>query len=841
MPTFAPMNMRKYNQDKANSSQASKDCFSQNKFCKNNVYINKVYVNKVMNFALLAILLGMSVGAGAAEGTAAVALPSDSSRVVDLDEVVVISQPKEHAVLRRQPVSSTVFSDTEMSMLHVKALNQLSSFVPSFVMPRYGSRLTSSVYVRGIGSRTGNPSVGLYYDHIPLVNKATFNQHFYDIDRVDVLRGPQGTLYGINAEGGLVRVFSKNPLTYQGTDLSLGVASGLATCAEIGHYQKLGEHSGYSVSAFYNGQKGFFHHQDFSDRADLSNEAGARLRLVCHPNEQLTADFIADYQYVNQNGFAYGLYDEDSGSWSDPTSSLMNGYKRQMVNTGLRLSYDFGSLLLSSSTGYQYLDDAMQMDQDYLRADLMRLGQDQKLNAVTQELTLRTKRSDLFWNHTSGLFFSHQWLHTDGPVTFGDDMNRMIVGGINASIKQGMVAGGMPEQAAEAVVNAMGMAMSGNRVPGTYRTPQLNLAAYHETSLKLSAALTATLGLRYDYQHQRIDYDTYSSFQLRFASRGQEVARQYLSALDGSTSADYHQLLPKFSLAWKLNASGDNIYATVSKGFRAGGYNLQMFSDIFRTEMADMNSSLMGMMKQDVTVEHTAEDYEEVNNTISYKPETCWNYELGTHLGLFSGSVRLDASVFFMQISNQQLSVLAGNYKYGRMMINAGRSNSCGGELSLRGVALGDRLSWAANYSFTHSTFRKYQDEETDRAGNVVTVDYRGRRVPFVPRHTMSAMADYRLPVASSCLRAVTFGANVTGTGSVYWDIANLHKQRFYALLGAHLAADFGTLTLDIWGQNLTCTRYNTFAVESAADGVSRLFTQRGNPIQLGVDLKVHF
>lgn len=738
---------------------------------------------------------------------------SDSSRVVDLDEVVVVSQSKEYHQLRRLPLSSTVMTDQEMERLQVRSLSQLSNFVPSFVMPSYGSRLTSSVYVRGIGSRTGNPAVGVYYDQIPLSSKSAFNQHFYGINRVDVLRGPQGTLYGLNAEGGVVRVYSKNPMDYQGTELSASLASGLESQVELSHYAKPSERMAFSVQAFYHGQKGFFHHQQFSDRADLSNEAGARLRVVNKPTDRLTLDFFADWQYVNQNGFAYGEYDEQTDSWNNPSSTLMNGYRRQMVNTGLRSTVDLGTCLLNSATSYQYLNDAMQMDQDYLPGDYMRLNQDQKMNAVIEEITLRHKRHDKVYAQTSGAIFHYQWLRTDGPVFFGDDMNAMI--------KQNM---GMPPMIANAI------SLSDNEVPGVFHTPQLNVGIYHESTLRLADPLTLTLGLRYDFQRHSIDYATESHFRLNYSGMmgGQPMtsSHQYRSRLDGTHHTTYQQLLPKVALSWQLSDDGNQIYASVSKGFRAGGYNLQMFSDIFKTEQQQMGQKLMQLSRQDIEVPHEADDYEQVNRTISYKPETSWNYELGTHLNLFGRSLHLDASVFFMQIRNQQLSVMAGEFKYGRMMVNAGRSSSLGAEVTLRGSHLDDRLQWTASYGFTHATFRHYQED---------SVDYRGNHVPFMPTHSVSLTADYRLA------SMLTIGADFHANGPIYWDSENRHKQSLYGVLGAHALFDFGAFSVNVWGKNLTNSRYNTFLVESAADGVKRNFAQRSNPIQLGVDVAVKF
>jgi outer membrane receptor for ferrienterochelin and colicin len=86
---------------------------------------------------------------------------ADTSRVYDLDEVVVVSQSKEYMKLRHQPMSSTVLTDNEIGSLGLRDLREISDYVPSFVMPNYGARFTSSIYVRGIGSRVNSPSMGI--------------------------------------------------------------------------------------------------------------------------------------------------------------------------------------------------------------------------------------------------------------------------------------------------------------------------------------------------------------------------------------------------------------------------------------------------------------------------------------------------------------------------------------------------------------------------------------------------------------------------------------------------------------------------------------------------------
>ena len=736
----------------------------------------------------------------------------DTAKVYDLDEVIVVAQPKESVKLRRQPLSSSVFTDNELTSLNVRDISGLSYFVPSMSIPAYGSRLTSSTYMRGIGSRSGNPAVGVYYDNIPLVNKSSFNSHFYGIDRVDVLRGPQGTLYGMNTEGGLMRVYSKNPMNYQGTDLRLSLATGLQSDVEIAHYHRPSDKFAFSTSAFYSGQKGFFDNTYLNEHADLSNEFGGKARLVWLPADGWNIDFTTDYQYVNQNGFPYGEYDSETKHFNEPQTTLLNGYKRQMVNSGLHVTYTTPSLLFASTTSHQYLYDQMVMDQDYLPEDYLQLEQRQKMNAITQELSLRSLGGGI-WNHASGVFFSKQWLKTDGPVYFGEAMNNKILTNM-----------GMPPAMAQM------LSISDNYVPGTFRTPQWNVGVYHESHIKLFDRLTLTLGLRYDYQKVSIDYATQSMFTLTgkgtmmMPGQGGQMIQipvdftsKFVSRLENQTDKGYSELLPKFGLTLDLG-SGSNLYAVVSKGFRAGGYNIQMFSDIFSNEQREIGKGFAAMAKGDMTVEHTAEDYAKVEETITYKPETSWNYELGTHLNLFGGKLHADAAVYYMRVRDLQLSVMAGDYGYGRQMINAGRSSSCGLELSLRGTALDNRFTWAATYGYTHSQLLDYEDNQ----------------VPFIPTHTFSAMTDYRIG-------KFTFGLNVAGNGPTYWDVDNEYRQKLYATLGAHAMVDFGCIKLNVWGRNLTDTKYNTMLVNSSIDGTKRSFAQQGNPLQVGADLIMHF
>lgn len=494
--------------------------------------------------------------------------------------------------------------------------------------------------------------------------------------------------------------------------------------------------------------------------------------------------------------------------------------------------------------------------------DYLSLIQRQKMNALTQEFVLRS-RDNSRWHHASGLFGSYQWLRTDGPVYFGDAITGPIGDAITNAMRgamQGsmypriyqqmleqMLAQGMPQAAAEAQAAAAaqkavdaalaGVSMSAEMaVPEHFHTPSWNAAAFHESNILLTDRLKLTLGLRFNIDRVKITYDALAYMNMTGGTAERQATYHLTSHVADSRAKTYTQLLPKLGLTYSLDNNLGNLYALVSKGYRSGGYNIQMFSDVLQV---DLNAHRQDAMRGDYDVEHTAQDYDNIDETISYKPEESWNYELGTHLNLFGGSLQFDLALYYMQIRNQQLSQMSPDYNYGRIISNAGKSHSCGLEATLRGRAFDNAFDWGITYAFTSARFDKYKSykSSTDLSLSISSIpqfDYKDNYVPFIPQHTFSAMADYHIG-------KFTLGANVNGQGKTWWDEANTFAQKFYALLGAHADYDFGPVVVSLWGRNLTDTKYNTFAVQSSAAGGTKYFAQRANPLQLGLDLRIHF
>ncbi len=773
-------------------------------------------------------------------------VPSDSSRVYDLDEVIVVSQTKDTYRLRQQPLASTVLGSEGLLGHGLHDVRAVSAFVPSLLMPAYGSRLTSAVYVRGIGSRVNSPSMGFYVDDIPLMNKAAFNTHLYQTERIDVLRGPQGTLYGMNAEGGLVRIFSKSPLDAQGTELKLGLGTAGHRQAEVVHSRKLGDKMAVSLAAFYQGADGFFKNTATGQVADGMDEAGGRFRLTARPADRWKVDWTSDYQYVRQDANPYGVFHPDRGQVDAPGQDAPSRYRRNLLTNGLHVTHTGVGFTLQSTTSWQFLHDRLLMDVDYSPLDFFTVNQGQQSQVITQDFTVKSQNKSR-WHWTNGLFLSHEWLKTTALNAFGDAFSQQMGDRIGTTIYNQILqslADRMGETAAAAMIQRLGgvnvsMDLS---VPGTFRTPQTNIGLFHESNIELTEQLTATLGLRYDYSRNSIRYDADGVSTLGFNIMGSAANVRLNAPLTGNEHVSFQQLLPKVGLLYRWH-NGSNLYVTVTKGYRSGGFNIQLFSDIIQ---ADVQSNLRSVMQQameergdmEKTVNHTATEYAAMLEGIRFKPEESWNYEVGTHLNLFNHTVQADLSAYYMQIRNQQLSVFTSDYGYGRKMVNAGRSYSCGLEMAVRGSAVGDRLTWAATYAYTHAVFKDYTS--SDNSSGAV-VDYHGKRVPFVPEHAFSLLADYRVNLHDGKGGALVFGTDLSGLGRIWWNEENTCQQRVYVVLGAHVKLQQRRYSINLWARNLTDTHYNTFAFQSKATGEAVYYAQRGNPFQLGVEVGWRF
>ena len=775
-------------------------------------------------------------------------IPKDTTKVIDIEEVVVIASPKENTKLRQLPVAASLISHKEMQEYQINSLKGVSNLVPNFFIPDYGSRLTSAVYIRGIGARINTPSVGLYVDNIPYIDKSAFDFNFFDIERIDVLRGPQGTLYGRNTMGGLVKVHTRSPFSYQGTDIKLSAATYNNYSASLTHYHRISNQLAFSAGGFYEYKGGFFKNYapSVNKKADELSAGGGRIRAIWLPNENLKLDFTVNYEYGDQGGYAYGQYDKATQQIAPIAYNDESTYRRGLLNAGVNIEYQANSFILSAVTGYQNLNDRMFLDQDFTEADIFNLTQKQKLNTISEEIILKSKPGKN-WQWTTGAFGFYQWLNTDGPVTFKEEgVKNQIEYNINKIFQN---------------IKSPIMSMQINNpelyIPGNFDTPVLSGAIYHQSTYNnlFIEGLSVTAGLRLDYEKTSMKYSSYNEpmdfdFSLSFAPGRPGMEYKNLlakSRLSGEEKNDYLQLLPKFALQYDFNKQ-NNIYASVSKGYRSGGYNIQMFSDLIQGELK--NAMIDALKEKMIDAEMPEERVDniltqnitgygesaDIKESTIYKPEYSWNYEIGAHLTLFNNKLQADLAAFYMDTHDQQIAQFSEN-GFGRMTVNAGKSRSIGAEAALR-TQITDAFSVHGAYGLTHATFRDYQSREKNADGELVTVSYNGNFVPFVPRHTLTVGGEYTFRFKkTAAFDYLSLNLYYSGAGKIYWTEQNDIEQKFYGTLNARVSTMLKGIQIDVWASNFLDKQYTAFYFES----MGRSFMQKGRPRQFGIDLRYKF
>lgn len=727
--------------------------------------------------------------------------PEPVDTLQNIEQVTVVAPAaKQTFSLRRQPISSTVLSPAAIERERVLSVKDLSAVVPNFYQPDYGSRMTSSIYVRGFGARIDQPVVGVNVDEIPYLNKNSYDFDLFDIARIEVLRGPQGTLYGRNTIGGQLNIYTLSPLGYSGVRASAEYGTGNTVRAKASYYGRVSDNFGISVGGFYTRTDGFFDNAYDGSDCDRGHSAGGRVRMVWQGADGWSIDNVASVGSSLEGGYAYCLYDEESGTVSPVNYNGPNSYERVNVTDGFVVKHEGEKMLFTSATGYQYLYDRMLIDNDFTPRSLFTLVQQQREHALTEDIVLRSNDDSRRWQWITGAYGFYKRLRMEAPVTFLEDgIGDLILGAANAGIQSVMPW-------AELMIEESAFDIASN-----FKIPTYGLALYHESSLR-AGHWRFTAGLRLDYEASRMDYDNYTSIHYRLSPMMPQF-KELSMPFAGRERMDFLELLPKFAVNFSTGAG--ELYVAASRGYKAGGFNTQIFSDI-------LQNRLMAAMMEDMGMPAQPSPYNEASAT-TYKPEYSWNYEAGGHLAFAEGRVRTDFSLFWIECRDQQLTVFPEGTTTGRMMSNAGRSRSRGVEVSLSWNPTA-RLGVWGSYGFTDARFVKFDDGEADYAGNVL---------PYAPRNTVSLGATYRLHVGARMLDDVVVNCSWQGAGKIYWNESNTLSQNFYSQLGASVDLRKGDFTLSLWGRNLTGTDFYTFYFKS----VGNSFFSHGKPRQLGLTL----
>ncbi|MBR5820960.1 MAG: TonB-dependent receptor [Alistipes sp.] len=726
--------------------------------------------------------------------------PADTTIVVDHVQVTAI---KQGLVLRSEPVAATIVGERAVDRNHITALKDMAEMVPNLHIPDYGSRMTSSIYVRGLGARIDQPAIGLTVDNVPMMQKNGFDTELSDIERIEVLRGPQSTLYGRNTMGGVINIYTLSPFNYQGSRIESGYSSGNTFRLRASTYVKFSDKWATSLSAYTTSSDGFFRNEFTGEKADWEKSDGGRWKLLFRNNKGLRIENTLSFAMTEQGGYPYAFIGGRSEGTANADGYVVTPgqiayndtcrYERFTLSDGLTIHYETERHSLSSITSYQLTDDDMRLDNDFTPLDYFTLRQAIKEHVVTEDLIFRSRGARTY-NYLFGLYGFYRAQKMEAPVLFKTTgVDEIIFKAANASGRVEMHATeDMP-------------------LNSSFKSPAYGFAAYHESSLKFGK-WEAKAGLR--IEHEQVRLETHGEGSLKFNLKAGQMPfpiPQEPITLDTESNYKRHftELLPKLAFIYRFDENR-NLYATFSRGFKAGGFNTQIYSDVLK-EM--LQTQAMGGK------------FEE-SDILSYDPEYSWNYEVGGHFSCADGVVRGDFSLFMIDCRDQQLTVLADANATGRMMTNAGRTRSLGGELALQ-LKPWRTFDIDLAYGYTNATFRHYVDGEQD---------FRGNYVPFAPQHTLSAGLTWTIPTGVRWLGDVVLHGGMRGVGKIYWDEANTVSQPYYTTFNASVRLEHRNYAIDFWGQNLSDKTFDVFYFES----IGNRFVQRGRGRILGVTLRIN-
>lgn len=664
---------------------------------------------------------------------------SSANKNVPLDEIVVTDFKQ-----NKRNLTSTAVSTINVQQLHnqqIVNLKELTAVMPNFYMPDYGSYANTPVYIRGIGTKSKGSAVGFYVDGVPHFESSAFNIDLSDIAAVNVFRGPQGTLYGRNTIAGIINVYTHNPLDYQRTRIKVGYGRYNDFIAQASNYAKISEKFGISTAASYHHNDGMFTNHFLNEKADKLNEGEGRIGLYWRPTTNWLLHLNSTLTYSEQNGYPYAPYDIVKDELLPISYNRNSTYRRLISSTGLNAQYENNHISFNSQTSYQFIKSHQGLDQDFTPQDVYFVDNSYHQNMLSQELTLKSNDKGRYqW--IIGLFgmllHSNQFAETS---YFTRDFS----------------------------------------TPTTYKNPTAGYAIYHQSSYNIWRGMSATVGLRFDYEHAKT---TYNQDKTTLSTGVTTHAKDFVS------SASFRQFTPKFTLQYLTNKN-NLYYISITRGYKPGGFNTIFKTDAERT----------------------------------YDPEYSWNYEVGTRLKFLNGRLTAEADLFYIDWRHMQTTYTVPGV--GNVIANAGHTDSKGFELSLAYHPI-KSLQLNLNYGYTHARYLEYKKSARE--------DFSGNRLPMVPNHTLSLNGTYTI-MPAGWFDKIIFNTGLTGLGRIYWADDNIVRQNFYATLNAKVSLTKGIFTWEVWGKNLTATDYMAYGFKASQGN----YAQRGKPLTFGTAVSVSF
>lgn len=572
-------------------------------------------------------------------------------------EQVTITAEKKEAQLQRTPISVTAFNARQIKELRLWSLNGLSALIPNTYTAHSGD-LRNVTSIRGIATTSYEQAVTTYVDGVNQFTLDTYMPELFDVERIEILRGPQGTLYGRNAMGGVINVITKKPSNALASQTEISVGSyGQKRWGTSLRIPLIKDKLFLGTAAMFEGSDGYYTNLYTNTHYDKQRKVYGNYYLKFFPTTRFQVTLNFKHQ-INRNNGAFPLAPNLAAALNTPYQLKQNALTvmhDNSLNASLSLKYTTTSgIKVQSQTAwqknYRFYQDPI--DADFSPLDAIAIINNygkayNNVNVFTEEITLHSKKeARLDW--TTGTYFFHQ----DNPV------------------KQGTYFGKQS--------NLLGIPGGPFTLINTNLGTNYGTAFFGQASYPISSSVDVIGGIRFDNETRKM---TISGLYVKSATI------QFPTQTDSSGNAHFTAVSPKFGFKWQINES-KMMFLTYSKGFRAGGLT-PLGSDPSQVPLA------------------------------SYAPEYSHNIELGWKAQVLN-TFRINVAAFYAFVRNAQTPLLILPDAV-TVIRNAGKLNSKGLEIEMEATPLkGLEILYKGGFTDAHysNLYLPKNDQMVNYSGN---------------------------------------------------------------------------------------------------------------------------
>lgn len=739
-------------------------------------------------------MLALSAGVAAAQTSA-----QDSTAI---EEIVVTAQ-KRAENLQDVPVSVTALTSDALAARGVNNVLALNNLAPGMRISAADAAANPKIYIRGVGLSDFNPNassgVGVYVDGVYIGSPLAQMAGFFDLAQVEVLRGPQGTLYGRNTNGGAINITTKRPSQTFGADASLEYGSFNAVTADLGVGGPIvADKLAFRVAAQYVKDDGYTYNRVTGHDLNAADHWAGRLSLLYTPSEDFELLTQAN-RYVNRgdatapahralfpataaaagpDGFcAPGAYASgqcadllgyaDTDNNTRAVDANQEGKdKVDLFGASSQATWRLGGVSLVSVTAWQWAHRNDLENTDASPLQMVEINYRSRQHQFTQELRLQSNDASARLNWVLGAYYMDEKVQDNTRQDVLRDLRPLFM---------------TPE-------NPTGLSLENSVATFGYPYTQKTkgYAVFGQADYKLTDRLTGTVGLRWSADDKSMDYRSQAEDGL-------------IVILTSKQSKTFSAVSGRLGLRYELSDDA-NVYATYNRGYKSGGF----FGGLATTA---------GEMEP-------------------YDNETLDAYELGLKSEFFDRRVRLNASAFYYDYKNQQ--VFAQTTRNGLTVLvldNAANSKVYGGEAEITARPI-QPLTLTAGVSLLHAKYGDYFTEGKDFTGNWL---------PQSPKVTFNAAATWVAPLENGASIVANVDANYSS--KVYFDNSNADRlsQDAVWIAGAQLSwrSPDQKIEAGAFARNLFDKTYTVAISNIDSLGVDLLSYNR--PRSLGVFLRYHY